>query len=165
MSGTDRPVTNSSGEERQERRRAKTEWCDVVFPPSKPRVGLPSQEAGAVLCGTQESLRKGEVLRRALPEREYLFPGRAALRSGKQLTHRPQCQMSVSGLRTSVPGTARVWSAVADTPAEHPGCVVWVAAETHKRPRPRVAFFLPGRVRRASARESPCQTPEVGRQE
>ena len=47
-------------------------------------------------------------------------------------------------------------------PAEHPGCVVWDAAGTHKRPRPRVVFFSPGRVRRASARESPCQTPVVG---
>ena len=28
-------------------------------------------------------------------------------------------------------------------PIEHPGCVVWDAAGTHKRPRPRVAFFLP----------------------
>ena len=26
-------------------------------------------------------------------------------------------------------------------PVEHPGCVVWDAAGTHKRPRPRVAFF------------------------
>ena len=48
--------------------------------------------------------------------REWFFPSRAAVPSGKQLTHRPQSQMSVSGLCTRVPGTARVWSAAADTP-------------------------------------------------
>ena len=37
-----------------------------------------------------------------LPGRECRFPGRAALPSGKQITHRPQGQMSVSGLCTSV---------------------------------------------------------------
>ena len=47
---------------------------------------------------------------------------------------------------------------------EHPDCVVWVAAETHRRPRPREVFFSLSRVSRASARQSPCQTPEVGRQ-
>ena len=51
-----------------------------------------------------------------LPKRECRFPGRAALPSGKQLTHQPQGQMSVSGLCTSAPGTVRVWSTVADTP-------------------------------------------------
>ena len=40
---------------------------------------------------------------------------------------------------------------------------MWVAAGTHKRPRPRVVFS-PGRVRRARALESPCQAPEVVRQ-
>ena len=48
-------------------------------------------------------------------------------------------------------------------PAEHPGCVVWVAAGTHKRARPSVVLFSSGGVRRASARESHCQTPGVGR--
>ena len=46
----------------------------------------------------------------------------------------------------------------------HPGCVVWDAAGTHKRPRPRVVFFLPAGVRRARGRESPCPAPEVSRQ-
>ena len=40
---------------------------------------------------------------------------------------------------------------------------MWVAAGTHKRPRPRGVFYSPGRVRRASARESPCLTPAAGR--
>ena len=73
-----------------------------------------------------------------LPKRECMFPGRAALPSGKQLTHQPQGQMGASRLCTNVPGTVRVWSAT-----EYPDCVVWVAAGTHKRPRPRVVFFLP----------------------
>ena len=41
---------------------------------------------------------------------------RSAVPSGKSLTHRPQGQMCVGGLRTSVPRTVRVWSAVVDTP-------------------------------------------------
>ena len=49
--------------------------------------------------------------------------------------------MGVSGLCTRVPGTVRVWCAAADTPQSTPGCVVWDAAETHKRPRPSVVFF------------------------
>ena len=51
-----------------------------------------------------------------LPEQEYCFPGRAAMPSGKQLTHRSEDRMSVSGLCTRVPGTVRVWCAAADTP-------------------------------------------------
>ena len=68
-------------------------------------------------------------------------PCRAALPSGKQLTHPPQGQMGVSGLCTSVPGTVRVWSRVADTPQSTQ--TVSCAAGTHKRPQPRVVFFLP----------------------
>ena len=67
-------------------------------------------------------------MKRELAEREYCFPGRAALPCGKLLTHRPQGQMGVSGLYTSVPGTVRVWSAVADTPQSN--CAAWVAAGT-----------------------------------
>ena len=66
--------------------------------------------------------------------------------SGAQLTHRPQGQMSVSGLRTRVPGTVRV------------------AAETQTETAAQSRVFSPCRVRRARARESPCQTPVVGRQ-
>ena len=60
-----------------------------------------------------------------------------------------------------MPGTVRVWSAVADTP-QSTGCVVWDAAGTQRRPRPRVVFS-PGRARRASARELSCPTPAAGR--
>ena len=66
------------------------------------------------------------------------FPGRAAVPRGKQLTHRPQGQMGVSRLctRDSLSLECR-----GGHTAEHPGCVVWDAAETHQRPRPSVASF------------------------
>ena len=92
----------------------------------------PSQEVG-------RSPRRKLVL----PERECRFPGRAAVPSGKFLTHRPQGPKSVSGLCASVPGTVRVWSAVADTPQSTQTVSRGVAAGTHKRPQPRAAFFLP----------------------
>ena len=68
--------------------------------------------------------------------------------------------MSVSGLRTSVPLSVRVCSAVADTP-HSTQAVSCGSRQRHKGDHsPEKCFFLPGRVRRASARESPCQTPD-----
>ena len=65
--------------------------------------------------------------------------------------------MRESGLCTRVRGTARVGSAVADTPQSGRG-------RDSKETAAWSSVFSPGRVRRASARESPCQTPEIGRQ-
>ena len=68
VSSTNRAV--SGGPERgrasRETPSQKTKWCAVAFPPSKPRVGQPSQEVvrsspdiTEAVRGTQESLRKG----------------------------------------------------------------------------------------------------------
>ena len=77
-----------------------------------------------------------------------LFPqAEQAVPSGGQLTHQPQGQMSVRGLCTSVPGTARVWSAVGDTPQSTQAVSCGLRQRPKQRPWPRVEFFFPGRVR------------------
>ena len=93
-------------------------------------------------AGVQEGLA-GQVF---LPKRECRFPGRAALPSAKQLTHRPQGRVCQGQFESGVP---------------------WL---THHR-APRLCRVGRGRDSQEtagqgeeSARESPCQTPEVGRQ-
>ena len=70
--------------------------------------------------------------------------------------------MNVSGLCTSVPGTVRDGSAVADTPQSTQTVSCGLRQRLKQRLQPRV--FSPSRVKRARARESPCPTPVVGRQ-
>ena len=94
---------------------------------------------------------KGKIFKKYFARVSAVSQGRAPKPSGKLLTHRSKDRVSVSGLCTRVPGTARVWSAAADTPKSTQAVSCGLRQ-------------TPGRVRRASARESPCQTPEVGRQ-
>ena len=65
---TDRAVSGrpERGRASRETPSQKTKWCAVAFPPSKPRVGLPSQEVvrsspdtTEAVRGSHESLRKG----------------------------------------------------------------------------------------------------------
>ena len=50
--------------------------------------------------------------------------------------------MTVSGLRTSVPGSVRVWSAVADTPQSTQTVSCGSRQRLKQRPRTRVVFFF-----------------------
>ena len=99
-----------------------------------------------------------------LPNLEYCFPGPSG-RAERQTTH------------SSTPGSDECKRAAhecaRDSPSlecrgrqttEHTGCVVWVAAGTHTETAAQSSLFSPGRVRSASARESPCLTPVVFQQ-
>ena len=108
---------------------------------TRPRVGLPHQEVGKSLGKTL--LTQGEVLRSALPEWECSCPKPSGCAERHLLTHQSQGQMSVSGLRTRVPGSVRVWSAVADTPQSTQTVSCGSRQRLKQRPRTRVVFFLP----------------------
>ena len=79
---------------------------------------------------------------------------------GKQLAHRLQGQKGEAGC---VRGTALVWSAMVDTPRSIQA-VSCGSRQRLKGDRGPGLLFSPSRVRRASARESPCPAPVVGRQ-
>ena len=71
--------------------------------------------------------------------------------------------MCVSGLCTRVRGTARVCGMLWQTPRRAPRlCRVGRGRDSQETAAQR-SVFSPGGVRRASAQESPCQTPGVGR--
>ena len=147
----------------------KNKWWLVVSPSQNPEWGSRAKKWGGAReqpdttetapCGTQEG-PTGEVSRSVSPDWECCFPDRAVEPSGKLLAHRSKDRMSVSGLCTRVP--VRVWSAVADTPQSNQAVSCGSRQRLKGRPRPE-QLFSPSGVRRASALESPCQAPVVGR--
>ena len=115
VSGTDRAVTGgpergTASRETQSKNRAVSSCFPSVKTPSgaaEPSSRQESERDAGHDCScseqdSRESRRGG--FDSVLPEREYCFPGRAAEPSGKQLTHRSEDRMSVSGLCTRVPG-------------------------------------------------------------
>ena len=152
--------------------RGSKTWAGFdVYPPNDTRAGQPHKrwagvrethltQLGEFSRDSRES-EKGKVLWSALPKRACKFPGRAGV-AERQVTHssasRPDvCKRTVHECASD----SSSWECRGWHTAEHPDCVVWVVAETQRRPRPKEVFFFfsAGRVRRASARES----PEVGR--
>ena len=132
----------------------------VFSPPSKTRSPDTTQVA---VSGTQES-PTGEVLRSVFARAGVLFP-RPSGHAERQTTH--------SSTPRSDECKRAAHESARDSPSlecrgrhtiEHPDCVVWFAAKIQAETAAQSSLVPPGRVRRASARESPCPTPMVGRQ-
>ena len=107
VSGRDRAVAEGSRAGNTVKRDAEQKSSGLLFPPSKSRVGLPSQEVGRSPRGARQQGGFEKCFARV----GVLFPGPSG-RAERQTTH----SMSVSGPCTRVPRTVRVWCAVADTP-------------------------------------------------
>ena len=164
-----------SGETKPREQRSLCQGDFLWFSPvSKPEWGCRAKRLAGVRKGRWTRLwlqraglkrvKKGRFLRSLFAQVGVLFPKPSGC-AERQPIHSPasgtdECKRAVQeGARDSLSLVCR-----GGHPAEHPGCVVFLAAEAQRRPRPRVVFFSLGGVRRASARESPCQTPVVGRQ-
>ena len=159
------------GRQSQESSKACVKWFLVVTPPSKPRAGLPAKRRAGVregLAGHDCSCRKQDSreskrggFKACVARVGVLFPGRAAEPSGKQLTHRSEDRMSVSGLCTRVPGQSESGVPRQTLRRALRLCRVGRGRDSQETAA-RSSLFSPGRVRRASARESLCPTPVVG---
>ena len=130
-----------------------TEWCCRAKRQAGVREG---RTLVVAVSGTHESPKR-EVLRSVLPEWVCCFPGRAAESSGKQLTHRPEGQMGAHRCQGQPECGVPRW-----TPRRAPRLCRVGRGRDSQETAAQSSVSSPGRMRRASARESPCQTAVVG---